>query len=102
MLSWVRTAIALITVGFSVQEFFRIANKGNVERIDTIGPHEFEVSMIVVGLLALLLATLGHRSATQDLKVQYPDENIRRSLASVLAGLVSIVGLPALLSMLVR
>jgi putative membrane protein len=101
MLSWVRTATALITFGFSVQQFFRIASKGNVERTGIIGPHEFGVSMIVVGLLALLLATLGHRSALNVLKAQNPDANIRRSLAGVLAALVSILGVLALLSMLV-
>jgi putative membrane protein len=102
MLSWVRTATALITFGFSVQQFFRIANNGNVERTGIIGPHEFGFSMIVVGLLALLLATLEHRSAVRVLKAQYPQANIRLSLAGVLAALVSILGLLALLSMLIR
>jgi putative membrane protein len=102
MLSWVRTATALITFGFSVQQFFRIASKGTGERNGVIGPHEFGVSMIVVGLLALLLATLGHRSAIHALQAQFPDANIRRSLAGVLAAMVSILGLLALLSMLVR
>jgi putative membrane protein len=101
MLSWVRTAIALITFGFSIQQFFRIAIKGNLERTGIIGPLEFGMSMIVVGLLALLLATLAHRSAIHALKAQYPDANIRRSLAGMLAALVSILGLLALLSMLV-
>ena len=32
MLSWVRTATALITFGFSVQQFFRIASKGTGEK----------------------------------------------------------------------
>lgn len=40
MLSWVRTATALITFGFSIEEFFRIARKGAVERTGFIGPHE--------------------------------------------------------------
>jgi len=104
MLSWVRTAIALITFGFSIQQFFRIASKGTVERTGLIGPHEFGVSMIVVGLLALLLATLQHRSAIHALKVQYPEtaHGTYRSLAGMMAGLVSILGLLALLSMLVR
>jgi putative membrane protein len=102
MLSWIRTATALITFGFSIQQFFRIASKGSVERAGIIGPHEFGVLMIVVGLLALLLATLGHRSAVRVLQAQYPAANIRLSAAGLLAALVSILGLLALLSMLMR
>ena len=100
MLSWVRTAIALITFGFSIQQFFRIANKGTVQRTGFIGPHEFGMSMIVIGLLA----TMGHRSAIQALKAQYPETepyaNIHRSLAVVVAALVSILGLLALFTTL--
>lgn len=62
--------------------------------------------MIVVGLLALLLATLEHRSAIHALQAEYPKTkpygSIHRSLAVVLAALVSILGLLALFSMLVR
>ena len=68
MLSWVRTATALITFGFSIHQFFRIASKGTVERTGFIGPHEFGMLMIVIGLVALLLATLEHRSAIHALK----------------------------------
>ena len=73
MLSWVRTATALITFGFSIHQFFRIASKGTVERTGLIGPHEFGMLMIVIGLVALLLATLEHRSAIHALQAQYPE-----------------------------
>jgi heme/copper-type cytochrome/quinol oxidase subunit 1 len=58
--------------------------------------------MIVIGLLVLLLATLEHRSAIHALQTQYPETkpyaHIHRSLAVVLAALVSVLGLLALLS----
>jgi Domain of unknown function (DUF202) len=53
MLSWVRTATALITFGFSIQQFFRITKGESPEKL----------AMIVIGLVALLLATWGHRVA---------------------------------------
>ena len=106
MPSWIRTATALITFGFSIHQFFQIANKEVVERTSFIGPYEFGMLMIVVGLLALLLATLEHRSAIHALQAEYPKTkpygSIHRSLAVVLAALVSILGLLALFSMLVR
>jgi uncharacterized membrane protein YidH (DUF202 family) len=55
MLSWVRTATALISFGFSIQQFFRITRAGAPERDQIVGPDEFGFAMIVVGLLALLL-----------------------------------------------
>src|SRR5271165_5355428 len=97
MLSWIRTATALITFGFSIQQFFRIARQGVTEHKGIIGPHEFGLTMIITGLLALVLATWNHRSAIQGLKTryrmteQYPD--IPRSRATVLAALIAILGL---------
>jgi putative membrane protein len=71
MLSWVRTAIALISFGFSIHQFFQIA-RGPPGEQAFIGPHELGMTMIIIGLLALLLAALEHRSAIDALRVQYP------------------------------
>ena len=102
MLSWVRTAIALITFGFSIHQFFRIARTGVPERNSLIGPHKFGLTMIIVGLLALLLSALEHRSAVAMLKAQYPVAegypDIPRSRAAVLAALIGLLGLLALFS----
>jgi putative membrane protein len=106
MLAWVRTAIALITFGFSIQQFFRIAKPGGHEDKDLIGPHEFGMAMIIIGLLALLLAALQHRSALAALRAQYPViegyPQIRRSSAALLAGLIAILGMLALFAAIVR
>ena len=69
MLSWVRTATALISFGFSIQQFFRITRAGAPERDQIDGPDEFGFAMIVVGLLALLLAALKHWFARVLLEV---------------------------------
>lgn len=106
MLSWVRTATSLISFGFSIQQFFRIARASVPESNRLIGPQEFGLMMIVIGLLALLLATLEHRSAIQALKVQYPVTEqypeLPRSRARVTAALIAILGVLALLSMMFR
>ena len=106
MLSWVRTATSLITFGFSIQQFFRITRAGVAQSNRLIGPHEFGLAMIVIGLLALLLATLEHRSAAQELKVQYPVEagfsDAPPSPARMLAALIALLGLLALFEMLSR
>lgn len=106
MLSWIRTATALISFGFSIQQFFRMAGTGARENKGWIGPHEFGLLMTTIGLLALLLAAMEHRRAIRSLKAQYPATeqypDIPRSQASVLAAIIAILGLLALFSMLFR
>jgi putative membrane protein len=106
MLAWVRTSIALITFGFSVREFFRLLKKQIPESEGLIGPHEIGLIMIIIGLLALLLATLEHRSAIKALKAEYPVtegyQEIPPSRAGKLAALIAILGLLALISTLLH
>ena len=97
--------MSLITFGFSIEQFFRIAKTGMPE-MDLFGPQEFGLLMISVGLVALLLATLENRSAIKALATKYPAKEgypeIPRSRALMLAALVAVLGLLALFSKLVR
>jgi putative membrane protein len=104
MLAWVRTATSLITFGFSIQQFFRIARADTPDTGRLIGPREVGLAMIIIGLVALLLATLEHRSAIQALKAQYPTEQslLTRSRAGFLAWLIALLGFLALASMWLR
>src|SRR5262249_11789433 len=101
-----RTSIALITFGFSVREFFRLLKKQIPESEDLIGPHEIGLIMIIIGLLALLLATLEHRSAIKALKAHYPVtegyHEIPPTRSGKLAALIAILGLLALISTLLH
>ena len=103
VLAWISTATALISFGFSIQQFFRIARAGTA-RSQIVGPDEFGLAMILVGLLALLLAALKHRSDIQTLKLQYPTGDnypaIPRSRATILAALIAVLGMLALFSRL--
>ena len=100
MLSWVRTATALITFGFAVYNFHRIAaGDGPSDRL--IGPHEFALIMVAIGLVALLLAMIEYRRDIRALRTQYPE--IRRSpLPGAVALLVSVLGLLALIVIIFR
>lgn len=106
MLSWVTTATSLITFGFSIRQFFRIARQGVAGGNGFIGPHTFGTVMIIVGLLALLLATLQHRRNIQVLKSRYPVSSeypeIPHSQATLLAALIAILGLLAMSDMFFR
>ena len=69
-------------------------------RHGVIGPTEFAMLMIIIGLLSLLMATVEHRRDLRALKAQYPD--IPRSLARLLAALISILGILALVAVILR
>jgi len=105
MLAWIRTAISLITFGFSIQQFFR-TREGLIQHERLIGPTEVGIAMMVIGLIALLLAMFEHRAALRDWSVQYPRAAgfppPPRSRAQFLAGLVGVLGMLALFVMLFR
>lgn len=98
MLAWIRTATSLITFGFSVYKFFDIETRGS--RSGLVGPREFGIIMISIGLLSLLLATIQHRSDRTRLRIASPD--VPRSGAAAVAGLIAVLGIFALVLVLLR
>ncbi len=99
LMAWVRTSTSMITFGFSVYKFFQI--EGDVEHARVIGPREFALLMVGLGLFALLLATFEYRRSMGSLKAEYP--GIAMSRATVLvATLMSILGVLALTAVLLR
>jgi uncharacterized membrane protein YidH (DUF202 family) len=98
----VRTATSLITFGFAIQQFARMARAGAPERTGILGPHGFGLTMIVIGLVALLLATLDHGRHVLALQAQFPGKERHWSPASIVAALVALLGLLALISMLLH
>jgi putative membrane protein len=95
LMAWIRTATSLITFGFTIYKFFQIEG-GVVWQDRVLSATEFSVLMIVFGLLSLIIATLEHRRDLNALKAEYPD--IPRSSARVLAGLISLLGILALVT----
>ena len=101
LMAWIRTATSLITFGFSIYKFFQIEMaSGTATTGRLIGPREFALLMIIIGLVSLLMATLQHRRDLGALSAQYP--GTPRSLARVFAALISILGLAALLAVVFR
>ena len=57
--------------------------------------------MIVVGLVSLLLSTVQHRQSMQALRAEY-GKIVPGSVAAIVAGLFSLLGLLALASVLLQ
>src|SRR6476646_7460665 len=83
MMAWIRTATSLITFGFSVYKFFELEAGRVHEHQYRIGPRQFALLMVGVGLVSLLVGTIEHRRHMQGLIEQYPE--IQRSGAYVVA-----------------
>ena len=101
-MAWVRTATSLITFGFTVYKFFQI----EAHRDDTagrlIGPREFAMAMITIGIISLLFATLQQRHSMQTMRVHYQGMRVPRSLAVIVAALMSVLGILALVTVILR
>jgi putative membrane protein len=65
-----------------------------------IGTREFAIIMVGVGLLSLLMGTVEYRQNMRLLRAQYAD--LPRSRTGMLAGLISILGVLALIMVLLR
>jgi putative membrane protein len=93
LMAWVRTATSLISFGFTIYKFFQLEIKGQLRTSQIIGPRAFAGMMILMGLFALVIATIQHR---ESLRHQRKSGVKVRTLAGWVAGLISVLGLTAL------
>ena len=100
MMAWIRTATSLITFGFTIYKFFQLEAPppGRPNRL--IGPRGFAFILVSIGLFSLILATLEHRQNIRTLGEEFGGK--LRSLAVLVAGLISILGVFALAAILFR
>lgn len=100
MMSWIRTSTSLITFGFSVYKFFQLEKPTNGSEHRLVGPREFALTLVSIGLFSLVLATLEYRQNIRTLGEQ--SGGSMRSLAVVMAALISVLGILALVVMIFR
>jgi putative membrane protein len=102
-MAWVRTATSLISFGFTIYKFFQYLNEGkpSVEG-RLLGPREFALLMIVIGLTALAIATVEHRRSMQRLRAEYETGSVPRSLAAFVAALIALLGVLGLVTVLLH
>ncbi len=104
LMGWVRTSTSLITFGFTIYKFFQLELADQPRRHpfqDVIGPRQFALMMISIGLFALMLATIEYQVYRSGLRRWYPARP-PLSLVGVVGALVSLLGLVALVAVLLR
>ena len=98
LMSWVRTSTSLISFGFTIYKFFQYLRESQgTSPHGLIGPREFALMMIAVGIVALVLATIGHRRSLEKMRAQY-GVLVPYSLATTVSWLVGVLGVLLLLA----
>ena len=100
LMGWVRTALALISFGFTIAKVFEYLREKQGKQATLLGPRAVGMIMIAIGLVALGLATVQHRRASKILHEHCPD--LPRSLAGVFAAFIALLGVLALFSAILR
>ncbi len=101
LMGWIRTSTSLITFGFTIYKFFQLELQGRPPLQGAIGPRQFAILMICIGLFSLLVAAVQFRGYRNELRRWYPAQ-APLSLVGVVATLVSLLGLLALVAVLFR
>jgi putative membrane protein len=105
LMAWVRTGTSLITFGFAVYKFFQIEMAGTVQKTpliatSLIGPREFGLVLIGIGLLTLLLGAFEHRRDLRIMRKEYP--GMPRSGTQLIAALMALFGALAFIAVVYR
>ena len=101
MMAWIRTAVSLISFGFTIYKFLQYVEKEtDAQPAQLIGARGYGLFMIGTGLLALLLATISHRRAMQALREKYVE--VPYSLAAVFAAVILLLGILAFIAVMFR
>ena len=102
LMAWIRTAVSMITFGFTIYKFFQLELRDRpVPSGVVLGPRGFALTLIAIGLVSLLLSTVQHRQSMQALRADY-GKIVPGSVAAIVAGLFSILGLMALATVLLQ
>ena len=100
LMAWVRTGASMITFGFTVYKFFGFELEQPVAVASVIGPREFGISLILIGLTTLLTGRMEHRRDLRQLEKLYPSMPV--SGTRIVEVLVAVLGALALIAAILR
>lgn len=100
LMAWVRTGASMITFGFSVYKFFSFELEKSDSGTLAIGPREFGISLILIGLTTLATGRIEHRRDLRQLAEHYPE--MPMSGTRVVQTLVAVFGVFALIAAILR
>jgi putative membrane protein len=99
-MAWVRTGTSLITFGFTVYKFFQLDQAVKLNGRTIIGPREFAVALILIGMLSLVLGTVENARDLRSLRAQYPQ--MPRTSTRWIAVLMVVLGTAAMVAVVLQ
>lgn len=100
LMAWIRTSTSLIAFGFTIFKFFQYLSSTNELNRNIVGPWLLGMLMIVLGIVALPLASLQHRQ--EMMALQAAAGPLPRSIAWYMATLIAVLGVVALVMVIFR
>ena len=99
-IAWIRTALTLISFGFAIAQFFTYLREQHGQRATVLNPRAVGLTMIIIALIGLTLATWRHQRAVKLIRRRWPD--LPAPMGYVMAGMIAFLGLLALVADLIR
>jgi putative membrane protein len=101
LMAWIRTATSMISFGFTIYKFFQFEQGRNAPGArGLLTPRDFALIIVAIGLVALLVATIQNRIEVAELRKHLGSR--KRSLAVLVAALVSAFGILVLIATVLR
>ena len=100
MMAWIRTSASMISFGFGIYKFFDYFQGEHAIRHGFVTPRRFAIFLIGTGLFVLAGATVQNWAELRRLR--RAGGRVPRSLAGAVAALMSVLGILALITVVLR
>ncbi len=100
LMAWMRTSTSMISFGFTLYKFLQIEMERAAHPARLVGPREFALAIVILGILSMLFGTYEHWENLRSLRAQGAEAKWSKS--GLIAGLVSLLGLLSLVLILLR
>jgi len=102
LLSWMRTVVGLFTFGFSLEKFTDYVGRGQEETEFFDGPRILALSLVCIGLLAIVLALVMHKKRERRMTQLGLPPTSRFCLATTGAAALFAIGIATLIGIVLN
>ena len=102
-MAWTRTAVSLITFGFSVPKILEYSAESSRRLLGDFGPRAFGTTLVCLGVVSLIASALQHGKLVRKTKELHQGMKFATSrLSYIVAIVLTILGAFALLDIIFR
>jgi putative membrane protein len=100
LMAWIRTALSMISFGFTIYKFLQYVRESEGIGLRAQGPRNLGLALILLGTGGLVAASIQHRKLLKTLGTEKTKHVW--SLTLTIAWIISLIGVTAFLSVLMR